>query len=223
METNDKNYSRRFDTVEAGGWMMWDIDDLLYGYLKLRATFNPAAQELYFTTKTWNKTATKQEIKKLCGIERKRERDTHFNKLVNAGLIELRGAGTKEERYVFVDDEINYKLVPLDLLEYFLNTASSGVIQVYIYLLDKYEWKKKMGGTYFFTKKEIALALGYSESVAQKKINRINDILECLIRQGIVKFEEVGVKTVNGKPTIRQKLVFVARSKEELDPVELPK
>ena len=225
VKQQEKDYKRRFDTVEAGGWMMWSVDDLLYGYLKRIATYNPNTKELYFTQKTWNKTATKRVIKKICGIERKRERDSHFNKLINTGLLEIRGAGTKEERYVFLDNEINYKLVPLDLLDYLLNTASSGVIQVYIYLLDKYEWKKKENSYFYFTKKEIALALGYSNasSITGSVLSRISDILACLIRQGIIEFEEVGVKTVNGKPTTRQRLTFVARNVKDLKPIIEPK
>jgi hypothetical protein len=224
VKQQEKDYKRRFDTVEAGGWMMWNIDDLMYGYLKLIATYNPNTKELYFTKKTWNKTSTKQAIKKICGIERKRDRDAHFDKLINAGLLELRDKDTENARYVFQDSEKNFKLVPLDLLEYLLNTASVGVIQVYIYLLDKYEWKKKTGGEYYFTKREIALALGYSESSAGGGTisARISDIIGCLVRQRIIQFEQVAAVTFYNKtPTIRQKLTFVAKSIDELIPVDV--
>lgn len=219
MVQKEKNYLRRFDTLEAGGWMMWNIDDLMYGYLKLKASFNPNTKELYFTQKMWNKTATKQDIKKICGIDRKRDRDVHFKRLIDSGLIVV-----KNDYYVFQDNEKNFKLVPLDLLEYLLNTASSGVIQVYIYLLDKYEWKKKTGEEYYFTRKEIAMALGYSEKSAESGTisTRISDIIGCLARQRIIKFEQIIAVTFYSKtPTVRQKLTFVAKSVDELVPVDV--
>lgn len=230
MGQKEKNYLRRFDTLEAGGWMMWNIDDLMYGYLKLKASFNPNPniKELYFTQKMWNKTATKQDIKKICGIELKRDREAHLKRLIDSGLIKVIMKDEEKkiiDRYVFTDDpDAKYKLVPLDLLEYLLNTASSGVIQIYIYLLDKYEWKKKTGEEYYFTRKEIAIALGYSEKSAESGTisTRISDIIGCLARQGIIQFEQVTAVTFYNKtPTVRQKLTFVAKSIDELVPVDV--
>ncbi len=109
MVQKEKNYLRRFDTLEAGGWMMWNIDDLMYGYLKLKASFNPNTKELYFTQKMWNKTATKQDIKKICGIDRKRDRDVHFKRLIDSGLIVIKNGEKDDKYYVFQDNEKNFK------------------------------------------------------------------------------------------------------------------
>lgn len=47
-----------------------------------------------------------------------------------------------------------------EMLSYLVNTRNSNAIKIYIYLLNKFQWKEK----YVFTLKELLVAIGYSEN-----------------------------------------------------------
>lgn len=65
------------------------------------------------------------------------------------------------ENFYFPYNEAGkYKLVNYEMLSYLVNTRNSNAIKIYIYLLNKFQWKEN----YIFTLKELLVAIGYSEN-----------------------------------------------------------
>ena len=65
------------------------------------------------------------------------------------------------ENFYFPYNEAGkYKLVNYEMLSYLVNTRNSNAIKIYIYLLNKFQWKEN----YVFTLKELLIAIGYSEN-----------------------------------------------------------
>ena len=65
------------------------------------------------------------------------------------------------ENFYFPYNEAGkYKLVYYEMLSYLVNTRNSNAIKIYIYLLNKFQWKEN----YVFTLKELLVAIGYSEN-----------------------------------------------------------
>ena len=61
-----------------------------------------------------------------------------------------------------------FQYVPNLTIDYLLKVKSTYATKIYIYLLDKYEWKKKEGGAqYRFTKKELNEAIGLIHSTKE--------------------------------------------------------
>ena len=101
----------------------------------------------------------------------------------------------KEQGYV-VDCGTYYELpqcediyfkVPLDLLDYFLDTVRESVVKTYIYLGQRYNYKPK---EYIFTIKEIAEHTGMNYNRQSKSISNYIDILERLGLITVARFYE---------------------------------
>jgi hypothetical protein len=114
---------------------------------------------------------------------------------IEEGKTTLADNKTLVDCYYLNDDFIPFKLIPKDTLRFLLNTATDNVIKVYVYLLNKYEWKQAEGEQYKFTLKELAEAIGYKES--QNSRNMIKDILKSLKNNGLIDFKETYQKTEN--------------------------
>lgn len=80
-----------------------------------------------------------------------------------------------------------YKLIPLDTLRILLNATNNNTIKVYVYLLDKYEYKQLTKEKYTFTLKELCDAIGYTESRGRETVK---DILFILQKIGLVEYTE---------------------------------
>lgn len=91
---------------------------------------------------------------------------------------------------------------------------SAQSIRVYVYLLNKYLWKKETNENYIFTLSELKDALGYAETTKTADII-LDTILKSFYREGLIKWREiVDSKNVNGKviPVIRKELLSVVES-----------
>lgn len=77
------DYTRRFPLTEE--FMNYRVDDLLYGYLQYKATYNPNKDRLYITSENLRK--NKSNIETLCGCSR-RTIDRQINSLIKAGMVE---------------------------------------------------------------------------------------------------------------------------------------
>ena len=94
-----------------------------------------------------------------------------------------------------------FQYVPNLTIDYLLKVKSTYATKIYIYLLDKYEWKKKEGGAqYRFTKKELNEAIGLN--TAQIKNNETVDYcLNSLHNEGLLGYREILVpSTLKIKP-----------------------
>lgn len=80
-----------------------------------------------------------------------------------------------------------YKLIPLDTLRILLNATNNNTIKVYVYLLDRYEYKALTKEKYNFTLKELCGAIGYSEDRGREIVK---DILFVLQKLGLIEYRE---------------------------------
>lgn len=223
-------------------FMNFKTDDLLYGFLRTLSTAEPLYEkgkpsgkcEEYLTKKEYLK--NKKAIAALCGCST-RTIERHLETLFATGLIEegikevniLNKDGT-ESYYDYAcfwfphDEKGKYKIIEKDMLSYLITTRNPQCIRVYLYLLNKYEWKKSKGQEYVFTLMELQKALGYSENT--KGISTMfSNIVDSLAREGIIRYENIYeyVESEGGEihKVPRKVLKFVANSVKQLrDPVQ---
>lgn len=203
--------------------MNYKTNDLLYAFMRTLSTARPIYKEgkltgyqEYLPKKTFLK--NKKVIAGICGCT-SRTINNHIDKLFEVGLldegIEVVEVNKKEYEYECYwfpyDYDKNYKLVNKEFLRYLIETRNAHTIRIYLYLLNKFGWKKD----YIFTAGELKEALGYNKDSAVG----VDAILRSLAREGIIKYEKFwGVaETANGfNGTERMKLTFVATKEEEL-------
>ena len=214
---------RRFSLEED--FMNFKTDDLLYGFLRGLSTAKPIENgkyKEYLPIKEYHK--NKKVIAGICNVSTK-TLERHLNALFEKGLldqgIELVVSNGKEYEYECFwfpyDENGSYKILERDMIKYLVDTRNSQCIKVYLYLLNKYEYKEN----YTFTIAEIQKALGYSASTTSA-ISTISNILESFAREGIIEYEETydyieKHGEVHKIPV--KELHFVAKSVKQLPPV----
>lgn len=218
-------------------FMNFKTNDLLYAFMRSLSTARPEVEEgkvvktangkdkykEYLPIKTFKQ--NKKLIAGICGCST-RTIDNQLNKLFEAGLIdqgveevEIKGKAYDYECFWFpYNPEEKYKLVDKEVLGYLVNTRNAQGIRVYIYLLNKYQWKKD----YVFTIKEIKEALGYAASTKTAD-KMIKDILASFNKEGIIKYEKIieevdvgGLNDTKIIPVERMKLKYVLENRADL-------
>lgn len=219
-----KARKRRFSLENA--FMNYKIDDILFGAMYYLATYHPEEKVFYLTKKNFTKNKT--VIKKMCGDVSTQTLNNHLRKLAQAGLIKEQDIKVGQlmcPSYVFIYEyEERYQLVEQEMLWYILATRSQQAVKLYIYLLNKYNWKKTTDEIYIFTNKELIGALGYStHSDNQLANSTVSNILESFKREGIIDYETFYDEAIldDGKtiPVPRKKLLFLASTKADLPAV----
>lgn len=108
--------------------------------------------------------------------------------------LEANGYLKKEEkRYIVINPEDYFFQVPLETVQYFVNTVKEFVVKIYIYLGTRYRQKED----YNFTLKELASQLGINYSKTSSR-SRISDALDVLTKIGLIKIQ---TQYINKKPT----------------------
>lgn len=196
-------------------------NDLLFAYMLASATYHPIEKRLYLTKFKYVSEQMSQTIAKLCG-KSKKTIDRHLSALMEKGLVAVDtvSCGAKEVvSYIFpYDKDMNYQIVNNDMLKYVIHTRNQCAVRIYVYLLNKYLWKKD----YHFTLKELQVAIGYSPNTMTTSIlEMLRDILESFKREGIIQYDEVYeqitvFETGEIVNTPNKVLRFVAQKKEEL-------
>lgn len=218
METN---YTRRFSLEE--NFMNYDSNDLLYGALQYLATYHPELHLLYLTKKNYTK--SKQQLMAICGLD-SRGIKRHLDRLIEKGLIKEKKIYVGENKveydcFVFpYDTKEKYQIINNEMLWYVVSTRNKQAVRVYIYLLNKYNWKKN----YEFSNKELIEALGYSTNGNNALASSmVSNILESFKREGVIDYSEYYETKIDncGRqiPTPKKALVFVASHKSELKQV----
>lgn len=206
-------------------FMNYSVDDILFGAMYYLATFHPTKRVFYLTKRKF--TQNRDIIKKACNVSTQ-TLNNHLKKLLDLGLIqeqEIKSGDAAYPSYTFsYEYKEKYQLVDNEMLWYIVTTRSQQAIKLYVYLLDKYNWKKSNNEKYVFTNIELLDALGYSTNSSNQKANSIvNNILESFLREGVIKYETFYEEIIlpNGKtvPSPRKRLTFVAVSKQELPKV----
>lgn len=219
------NHKRRLSLEED--FMNYSIDDMLFGVMYHLATFHPTERVFYITKKNFTK--NKDLIKKVCGTEAgsmsTQTLNNHLKKLKETNLIQerkIKSGNTEYDSYTFsYEYKQKYQIIESEMLWYIVSTRSQQAIKIYIYLLNKYNWKKETNDNYIFTQEELLGALGYSTNSSNQKANSIvKNILESFAREGVIKYEDfyetIILNTGKVVHSPRKRLTFVASSKKEL-------
>lgn len=216
------NRKRRLSLED--NFMNYSVDDILFGAMYYLATYHPEEKKLYLTKKNFTKNKT--IIKAVCGEISTQQLNRHLAKLMEDGLIQekdMKSGGETYPSYIFpYEYKEKYQLVENEMLWYIVSTRNAQAVKLYIYLLNKFNWKQKENDYYIFTNKELIGALGYSTNSANNLANTmINNVLESFSREGVIKFESFYEEMIaaNGKtvPTPKKRLLFVASSKNDLE------
>lgn len=203
---------RRFSLEQD--FMNYSTDDLIYGYLQCKSTFDANNQQRYIAAVT-----VAQLKKNMAAMIGKTARTVtnRLSKLVEKGLLR-EAVKDGQNVYILTESSERYQLINYDILFYLLINRSAQSIRVYVYLLNKYLWKKE---NYIFTLSELKDALGYAETTKTADII-LDTILKSFYREGLIKWREiVDSKNVNGKviPVIRKELLFVVESQDQLEDI----
>ena len=132
------------------------------------------------TTVVYKKSVPKQaEICAKLGIKSPKTLRVHWNYLVENGyLIE------KEGYYVLPDKESIFLMIPLDTLQFLNDTLREQVIKIYVYLGQR--WKYKKG--YEFTVAELAAHVGMKLEGNKRGYEIIDNALDCLQLLGLIRY-----------------------------------
>lgn len=101
----------------------------------------------------------------------------HFDYLIKKGYLI-----NQEDKYIIINPEDYFFKIPLDTLQYLIDTVKEEVIKIYIYLGTKYSYKPK---EYIFTNKELCEHLGLQY---RNNSTRITNILDILKKVGLIDF-----------------------------------
>lgn len=215
----------------------YKTSDLLYGFMRSLSTARPEEKDgkivktadgkdkyrEYLPVKTF-----KKHKKLIAGILNVTPKTigNQLEKLCEAGLVdegiervEVNGVTYDYECYWFPYNEGgNYKIIDKAVIEYLVHTRNAHAIRIYLYLLNKYQWKKN----YVFTLQELKEALGYAESTKSCD-TLIKNVLASFKAEGIIRYEkiyeEVDVGGVNDYKIInveRMQLKYVLESASDL-------
>lgn len=207
--------------------MNYKTDDLLYGFMRCLSTARPIGKDEsgktiyreYLPKKEFVK--NKKMIASICDCST-RTVDRHLNTLADAGLIDegieivetANGETYEYSCFWFPVEAKRYKLIEKDMVRYLIDTRNAQSIKVYLYLLNKYEWKPD----YTFTLVELQKALGYAES-SKTATTSMGNIIESLAREGIIDYKDdydyIEKYGEIHKIPVKQ-LKFVAKSKKQL-------
>lgn len=105
----------------------------------------------------------------------------HLNYLINNEYI----TNTEEYYIINTKKEEMYFPMPLTLIKYFIDVLKQPVIKTYIYLAQRYNYKKN----YSFTIKELCEHLGLCYKVDRNR-EAIKNYLDCLQKLGLINFEK---------------------------------
>lgn len=179
--------------------MNYKTDDLLYGFLRSLSTARPIEYDEKGNATKYQEYLPKKEFAKskkviagICGCTT-RTIERHLKDLFERGLleegIEVVEMDGKEYDYTCYwfphNEELPYKIVEKDLIRYLVDTRNAQCIKIYLYLLNKYEWKTN----YRFTLVEIQKALGYAGDCDSARTT-VRNVLDSFAREGMIQFED---------------------------------
>lgn len=227
---SEQAIQRRFSLEDD--FMQFKTNDLLYAFMRYLSTARPLYEKgkptgqykEYLPVKEFVK--NKKLIAGICGCST-RTIERHINQLFEAKLLdevvyvdqsEGKNGEVREHEYscyLFPYDENGtYKIVDRDFIKYLVDTRNAHCIRIYLYLLNKYEWKSD----YSFSLVELQKAIGYSENT-KAATDTVKNIIESMAREGIIRYEEeYDYIEKNGEihKVPRKILKFVARSTSQL-------
>ena len=110
----------------------------------------------------------------------------HLAYLLETGYVEEREG--EEDRYYLPRKEESFFQFPLATVQFLLDTATENVIKVYIYLGQRYSWKTSQNDQFVFTAEDIAEHIGLKLNNHSREYIMINNILDCLENNGLIRY-----------------------------------
>ena len=110
----------------------------------------------------------------------------HLAYLLESGYVEERPG--LEDRYYLPRKEDCFFQFPLSTVQFLLDTATENVIKVYIYLGQRFSWKKTKNDYIVFTLEDIAEHIGLKLNNHTREYVMINNILNCLENNGLIQY-----------------------------------
>lgn len=125
------------------------------------------------------------------GIKSAKTYRSHRDYLVDSGYVI---DDAEQGRYILPNKESIFLMIPLHTLQFLNDTIKEQVIKVYIYLGQRWKFKKD----YVFTVKEVGQHIG----VKVDNDSRINNALLCLESIGLIKVENISENIVPKKKLV---------------------
>lgn len=116
--------------------------------------------------------------------------------------------GKEVNAFILLENFALFQYIPLETLEYLADTASSTVIKLYAFLLNKFLWKAKFNDTYVFTYAELAAEIGLNDN-NNGNTRIIRNCLNSLSNSELIEYCDFYVMTDSGVPSPRKKLINV--------------
>lgn len=199
-------------------FMNISIDDLIFGYIQHIATYAPEKKILYVTKEDVSKAKTDMAL--IAGVKTTRTISNKINKMVEKGLLEERIFQDKGVYVIPQETKGKYEILQDDMVWYIVCTRQLNALKIYLYLFNKYKWKQSQGEMYSFTNSELLTAIGYATSTAQNRNTEYTEmLLQSFKREGVIDYVEYTDKENSVHVTTRKRLLFVAKSIEELKEV----
>lgn len=120
------------------------------------------------------------------GIKSAKTYRSHRDYLVDSGYVI---DDAEQGRYILPNKESIFLMIPLRTLQFLNDTIKEQVIKVYIYLGQRWKFKKD----YVFTVKEVGQHIGVKVDNDSRAYTLINNVLLCLESIGLIKVENIGV------------------------------
>lgn len=157
------------------------INGELYAFLQSLSYADENKQTVVYK----NSLPTQKAICEKINVKSPKTYRSHLAYLIETGyLIE------KEDKYVLPDMENIFLLIPLDTLNFICDTLNEQVIKIYIYLAQRYNYKKSIepNACYEFTSIELAQHLGLKVDGNMRTYEIIDNALLCLQKLGLIDY-----------------------------------
>ena len=118
------------------------------------------------------------------GIKSAKTYRSHRDYLVDSGYVI---DDAEQGRYILPNKESIFLMIPLRTLQFLNDTIKEQVIKVYIYLGQRWKFKKD----YVFTVKEVGQHIGVKVDNDSRAYTLINNALLCLESIGLIKVENI--------------------------------
>ena len=124
-----------------------------------------------------------EDICRIIGVKSRATLRTHLMYLMSVGYVidEI-----EKKQYYLPDAEDIYMLIPLDTLQFIQDTVKEAVYKVYIYLGQRWKYKKY----YSFTQEEIATHVGLTLAGNETVRRQIKNYLIALQNNGLIDYEQ---------------------------------
>lgn len=150
---------------------------------------------------------TQAEICKKLGIKSPKTYRAHRDYLMSQGYIV-----EYDKYYVLPNKEEIFFMIPLATLQFLNDTIKEQVIKVYIYLGQRWKYKKD----YSFTIKEIGQHIGIKVDNDMRAYAIVNNALLCLEKLGLIGYADY-TEMMDNKPVPRKRLTLFSFQIKELN------